>query len=99
MHAGEGLLIRISAARSGRVIDGGQVTAEFWAPGRDPVTDPAVRATPDHQAGCDYDPFTRRWTARVPFTAGWPPGTWTVRGRASGEDWDGWAWQTFPLAA
>lgn len=87
----------MTAARGGMPVITGQVTAEFWAPGRDPEHDPAARDAPDHAVPCAYDARIRRWTARVD-TAGWEPGAWTVRGRVSGED-EGWAWRVIPLAA
>jgi hypothetical protein len=85
----------VTAARAGRPVTEGEVTAEFWAPGRDPEHDPDARRSPDHSASCAFEPSTRRWLARV-ATAGWPPGTWTVRGRVSG-DHETWSWATFPL--
>lgn len=88
--------MKVSAVRDGRVISSGQVTAQFWAPGRDPEHDPEARQDPDHAAPCAYDPRTRRWSALV-STAGWLPGTWTVRGLVE-EDVAGSAWGTFPLA-
>jgi hypothetical protein len=99
MHAGEAIVVRLSAVRSGCPVITGQVTAEFWAPGTDPVSDPAVRAAPSFSVPCTYDESRRRWTAQV-ATAGWAPGVWTVRGRVAGSDGgEGWAWQSLPLAA
>jgi hypothetical protein len=92
MHAGETILVRVTAARAGNPVTSGPVTAEFWAPGADPEQDLA-----DHEAPCAYDERTRRWTARVD-TAGWDPGLWTVRGAVRGQE-SGWGWSTFPLAA
>jgi hypothetical protein len=92
MHAGETLLVRVTAARSGYPVTSGSVTAEFWAPGADLKHD-----LPDHEVPCAYDERTRRWTARVD-TAGWAPGLWTVRGAARGAE-SGSGWSTFPLAA
>ena len=89
--------MRVRAVRKGRAVSSGQVIAQFWAPGRDPGRDPGVREAPDHVVPCAYDPRTRRWSALV-STAGWPPGTWTVRGLV-GEEPAGSAWGTFPLAA
>jgi hypothetical protein len=101
MHAGEGLLIRVTAGHPGGApVTSGTVTAEFWSPGRDPERDPAARESPDHAVPCEYDERSRRWLARVDSTAGWAPGTWTVRGRAvAASSAEGWAWQTFGLAA
>ena len=95
MHAGETVLVRVTAARAGAPVTGGAVTAEFWAPGRDPEHDAAARGDPDHAAPCTFEPRSRRWLARV-STAGWAPGTWTVRSRVAGED-ETWAWATFGL--
>jgi hypothetical protein len=95
VHAGETVLVRVTAARAGRPVTEGLVTAEFWAPGRDPEHDPAARADPDHAVPASFDAPSRRWLARVP-TAGWTPGTWTVRGRVAGDN-ETWAWVTFGL--
>lgn len=92
MNAGETILVRVTAARDGRPVTDGPVTAEFWAPGRDPEHD-----RPDHGFLCAYDERNRRWLARVD-TAGWAPGLWTVRGAVRAQD-SGWGWSTFPLAA
>lgn len=86
----------MTAARRGRPVTDGAVTAEFWAPGRDPEHDAADRADPDHAVPASFDAASRRWLARVP-THGWTPGTWTVRGRVAGDD-ETWGWATFGLA-
>jgi hypothetical protein len=93
MHAGEAILVRVTAARDGSPVTDGPVLAEFWAPGRDPEHDPAVRDDPDQQRLCSYDSRTRRWLVQL-RTTGWAPGIWTVRGRVYDE---GWGWSTFPL--
>ena len=90
-------------APDGRVVREGDVLAEFWRPGRDPRGDAAQRSTPDHYVACLFDEQTSSWVTRA-STAGWGPGTWTVRGRlttpvTSGEPGEGWAWLTFDLAA
>lgn len=97
MHAGETILVRVTAARAGQPVTSGQVVAEFWPPGQNPEHDPVDRARPYHAAPCAFEEASRRWTARVD-TSGWPPGLWRVRGRVTGED-TGWAWSVFPLAA
>jgi hypothetical protein len=86
----------VTAVRDGHLEAGAQVTAQFWAPGKDPEHDPAVRAHPDHCATCLLDPNTRRYVAEV-STEGWAPGTWTARGLVGGEA-TGWGWRTFSLA-
>jgi hypothetical protein len=94
-------MVRVVAADgNGRPVTAGPVAAEFWGPGRDPEHDLAVRAAPDHRVLCSYDSAARRWLARVDgrVTAGWAPGTWTVRGWVHGEP-AGWGWATFGLAA
>lgn len=98
MHAGQDIAIRLKAATDdGKVVRAAQVTAEFWAPGKDPRSDPGVRAQPDYSAPCEFDGHAT-WTCRVP-TDGWQPGTWTVRGLVQGREARGWAFQTFTLAA
>jgi len=71
VRAGTDILVRFTAHRGGRVMDSGTVTARFWAPGSD------LAAPPDHEAGAEFDPRTRRWAVTV-STAGWPPGTWRM---------------------
>jgi hypothetical protein len=92
MNAGETIVVRVTAARDGKPVTEGPVTAEFWAPGTDPE-----HHGPEHSAPCVYDERNRRWLALVD-TAGWEPGRWMVCGRVGGQV-SGWAWSSFPLAA
>lgn len=97
MQAGEKLAVRLRGTRAdGRAHRSGAV-AEFFAPGRDPEHDPADRI-PDRQAVPAFDEASRTYAAEV-STAGWEPGSWTVRGAVLGPDGvpEGWAWFRFPL--
>jgi hypothetical protein len=103
LQAGQTALIRVKAATvSGAVPRDGYAVAEFWAPGRDPEHDPEAREHPDYQVELAWHEELRAWAAHAD-TAGWAPGTWTVRGRANVSTGQGpakgWAWGTLPLAA
>lgn len=100
LQAGKTAVVRVKAARKGSPLKDGTVYAEFWAPGKDPEHDTAVRKLPDYRLPCL---FTRvGWVCEVP-TAGWAPGAWTVRGHvvAATEKGTavGWDWGVMELAA
>jgi hypothetical protein len=84
MIAGDSLRVRVTVARGGAPVGDGAVTAEFYAPGRDPEV-PDVRWSPDHREPCAYDKASRRWSCAV-HTRGWAPGWWQVRGVVDGPD-------------
>jgi hypothetical protein len=103
LQAGQTALVRVKAATAdGKVQRDGYALAEFWEPGRDPEHDPSQRDRPDRIVELEWDEALRAWSGYVD-TAGWAPGTWTVRGRAQCPTGrgpaKGWAWGALPLAA
>jgi hypothetical protein len=104
MQAGQTALVRVKAAHhGGRVAREGTVTAQFWAPGRDPRADPSLGSSPDLLVPLAWSEAQRAWCALVP-TGGWAPGTWVMRGSAACPDLEnvvclGWAWAVLELAA
>jgi hypothetical protein len=99
MQAGQTIAVRVRGARPDGSAHRHGAVAAFWGPGRDPRRDPGDRV-PDRTAVLAFDPVTRTYGAEV-RTAGWRPGTWTVRGIVLGPDGvpEGWDWYRFPLEA
>jgi hypothetical protein len=99
MQAGMKLAVRLRAATPEGKAAGTAAVARFYGPGRDPEHDPADRE-PDRVLVLPFDPVTRFY-ARDVATAGWAPGTWTLRGVVldAGGTLEGWAWHRFPVEA
>jgi hypothetical protein len=99
MQAGQKLTVRVRGIRPGGGVHDRGAVAQFYAPGRDPEHDPADRE-PDRVLVLPFDPVTRFY-ARDVATAGWAPGTWTLRGVVldAGGTLEGWAWHRFPVEA
>lgn len=76
-------------------------TVDFWAPGKNPVKDPAVRDAPDVPAQAmthrpDAGDFVLfQGTAGAP----WVAGKWTYRVTVVGEAFSNWEYATFVLKA
>ena len=97
VQAGKTALVQMRAALADGTPLEGPAVASFFRPGKDPEHDLADRE-PDLEVALAFDPVTRLHHAQV-STAGWAPGTWTVRGRTDGDQPRGWAFSRFPLEA
>lgn len=102
MRAGATLAVRVRGARpdgsAHRPGSGARgAVAAFYRPGKDPEHVLADR-DPDRVLVLAFDAVTRTYGAEV-ATAGWEPGTWTVRGVVLGADGteEGWEFSRFGL--
>lgn len=97
MRAGSKLAVRVRGVRMDGSPHSGGAVAAFYGPGKDPEHVLADRE-PDRQVVLSFDPVTRIYGGQV-ATAGWEPGTWTVRGVVLGSDGvpEGWEFSRFPL--
>jgi hypothetical protein len=101
-YTGETLTARFRATDpvTGSIISDATGTAYFFAPPKDPATNPSDRGSPDHTVSMAFDTASQYYLASVP-TTGWASGTWWVQfavvGGAGG--YDGWEYYSFPLSA
>lgn len=100
LHAGETVAFQVRGVDglSHAVITDAACTVNLFAPGRDPVGNPAVRASPDVTVATMYNAADRYYEASV-STAGWASGTWTAQGVISGGagDYYAFGFESFPL--
>ena len=91
------MAVRVRGSRPDGSSHSAGAVAEFYTPGKDPEHVQADR-DPDKLLILPFDPVTRTYGREV-STAGWEPGTWTVRGVVLGPDGvpDGWEFFRFPL--
>lgn len=74
--AGETIEVVIRVARTtGKVVRTGTCEVQFWAPGREPGT-----GTPDHVLPASWSDEDRGFIL-LADTRGWPPGSWSYRGK------------------
>jgi hypothetical protein len=96
LYAGETLAIAATILDpvTGVQITTGTVTADFFAPPKDPSSVVADRATVDHTAALTYG---TKWTGTISST-GWAPGVWWMRVSIAGT-YAAWVYQSFTIAA
>lgn len=103
LYVGEAVRIRVSALdpETNLVLDPPPTSAkvDFWAPGRNPIRDPAVRATPDvPNAAMTYRATEGDFVLFQP-TSGtpWTAGKWTYQVTVVGSSYSNWEYATFVL--
>lgn len=105
LYVGEAIRIRVDTIDpdTDLPLDPPPTSAEvsFWAPGKNPVTDPTVRSVPDvgPVSMGSYDTELKAFVLYIE-TTGWEPGKWTYQAKIVGANsFDNWEYSTFKLKA
>lgn len=103
LYVGEAVRIRVSALdpETGLSLDPPPTSAsiDFWAPGRNPIRDPAVRGTPDvPHVAMTFRSTTDDYVLFQPTSGSpWVAGKWTYRVTVVGASYSNWEYATFVL--
>lgn len=101
LYLGEAVRLRATATdpETGLPLTPTGASVDFWAPGKNPIKDPDVRAFPDvGNQPMVWRPETQDFVL-VASTTGpaWTAGKWTYRVTVQGEAFSNWEFSTFTL--